>query len=88
MFGGCRLTVTSFGGSAIDKLVSAARARWRSSAIALRGKPKMENDGTPGDRAHCPSTVRASMPSTATVCGRASVNMSAAGMPEVWLSKP
>jgi hypothetical protein len=43
----------------------------------------MEDDGTPGDRASCPS-----MPSTATLCGRASMNMSAAGMPEVWLGKP
>lgn len=83
MSAGDRLTVPRFGGSAIDKLVSAARPRSRASVIVLRGKPMMEDDGTPGDRASCPS-----MPSTATLCGRASMNMFAAGMPEVWLGKP
>lgn len=83
MSAGDRLTVPRFAVSAIDKLVSAARTRSRASVIALRGKPMMEDDATPGDRAAC-----ASMASTATVCGRASMNMSAAGMPEVWSGKP
>jgi DNA-nicking Smr family endonuclease len=47
MSAGDRLTVPRFAVSAIDKLVSAARTRSRASVIVLRGKPMMEDDGTP-----------------------------------------
>jgi hypothetical protein len=70
MSAGARLTVMRLGGSEKPMALSAARTRSRDSATALSGRPTMVKPGVPGDRAHCTSTSRASMPSKATLWQR------------------
>ncbi len=45
--------------------------RSRASETALSGRPTMAKAGSPGETAHCTSTLRGSMPSKATVKARA-----------------
>ena len=75
---GDRLIVMRFDGRAMDMADSAARTRSRASDTALSGRPTMVKPGRPGETAHCTSTRRASTPSKATVCARATIHPSPA----------
>src|SRR5260370_38136585 len=57
-------------GSARPDAVSAARTRSRASDTALSGSPTTVNAGKPGATCTCTVTLRASMPSNATVATR------------------
>jgi hypothetical protein len=57
-------------GSARPDATTAARTRSFASLTALSGSPTILNFGKPGATCTCTSTVRASMPSNATVATR------------------
>ncbi len=60
-------------GRAMAIAFNAARTRSRASETALSGRPTIAKEGMPGDKAHCTSTRRASMPWKATVYARATM---------------
>jgi hypothetical protein len=64
---GARLTVMRRDGSASPDEVSAARTRSRASDTALSPRPTTLNAGRPDATCTCTVTLRASIPSNATV---------------------